>query len=60
MLHMEVFLQRLEQEHGSSVVSTAPTVPYRLDLGGGRSLGLESAADYPTEGKVQAQRSSSC
>jgi translation elongation factor EF-4 len=31
MLHMEVFMQRLDQEHGIAVVTTTPTVsqPHR-------------------------------
>ena len=29
-LHMEVFHERLAQEHGVDVIVTAPTVPYRL------------------------------
>jgi len=33
MLHMEVFMQRLEQEHSASVVTTTPTVTYILDFG---------------------------
>ena len=30
LLHMEVFHQRLEQEHGADVITTAPTVPFHL------------------------------
>jgi translation elongation factor EF-4 len=29
-LHMEVFHERLAQEHGADVIVTAPTVPYKL------------------------------
>ncbi|XP_025031758.1 translation factor GUF1, mitochondrial isoform X2 [Python bivittatus] len=32
LLHMEVFNQRLEQEHNTSVILTAPTVPYKAIL----------------------------
>ncbi len=39
---MEVFLQRLEQEHGASVITTAPTVPYTLDLPNDASLDIEN------------------
>lgn len=42
LLHMEVFLQRLEQEHGASVITTAPTVPYALDLYGGARLEIQN------------------
>jgi translation elongation factor EF-4 len=34
LLHMDVFRQRLEQEHGASVIVTAPTVPVRIQLHG--------------------------
>jgi translation elongation factor EF-4 len=32
LLHMDVFRQRLEQEHGASVIVTAPTVPVRIQF----------------------------
>jgi translation elongation factor EF-4 len=53
-LHCEVFLQRLDQEHGAAVVSTPPTVPYELEVAGqeGR-LRLESPAAYPKSGKAR-------
>lgn len=28
---MEVFHQRLEQEHGANVITTSPTVPYSIE-----------------------------
>ena len=32
VLHMEIFLQRLEQEFGATPVVTLPSVPYRVKL----------------------------
>eukprot|EP01127_Copromyxa_protea_P013736 TRINITY_DN3712_c0_g1_i1.p1 TRINITY_DN3712_c0_g1~~TRINITY_DN3712_c0_g1_i1.p1 ORF type:complete len:660 (-),score=158.04 TRINITY_DN3712_c0_g1_i1:39-1739(-) len=32
MLHMEVFSQRLRQEHGTSVISTAPQVTFKVQI----------------------------
>jgi GTP-binding protein LepA len=29
MLHMDVFMQRLQQEYGAEVLATPPTVPYK-------------------------------
>lgn len=59
-LHLEVFLQRLEQEYGASVISTAPTVPYELQVSGsaGGSHGVEtiridSPTQYPRNRKVR-------
>ncbi|XP_066941460.1 translation factor Guf1, mitochondrial [Macrobrachium rosenbergii] len=34
LLHMDVFNQRLEQEHGAQVVITTPSVPYKVELHG--------------------------
>ena len=33
VLHMEVFTQRLDQEHDHQVVITAPSVPYKMKVG---------------------------
>lgn len=38
LLHMDVFTQRLEQEHGAQVIITTPTVPYKVKLRGGRVI----------------------
>lgn len=52
-LHLEVFLQRLQQEYAASVISTAPTVPYELEVQGGTDrIRLESIAEYPRNTKV--------
>lgn len=34
LLHMDVFNQRLEQEHGAQVVITTPSVPYKVHVRG--------------------------
>ena len=47
---MEVFLQRLEQEHGASVITTAPTVPYALDLFGGQRLEIQNPSQVRPAG----------
>ena len=31
LLHMEIWGQRLEQEHNAAVIVTSPTVPYELE-----------------------------
>jgi hypothetical protein len=62
---LEVFLQRLQQEHKADVISTAPTVPYEVELAGDpqqqqqqggqrekQRLVLESVAEYPRNQKV--------
>ncbi|XP_017109741.2 translation factor waclaw, mitochondrial [Drosophila bipectinata] len=55
LLHMEVFCQRLEQEHGAEPIITAPSVTYRLTLSnpklikqqGRDTLDISNAALFP-------------
>ncbi len=49
---MDVFHQRLEQEHGESVILTAPTVPYTLQLADGREERIQNPSKYPVDQKV--------
>lgn len=44
-LHCEVFLQRLENEHGAAVLTSPPTVPFRV--GAEDAPPLTSATDFP-------------
>jgi len=48
LLHLDVFRQRLSTEHGVPVLATSPTVPYRLELQGGKVVVVEHAGDYPS------------
>ncbi|KAI8621282.1 P-loop containing nucleoside triphosphate hydrolase protein [Chytriomyces sp. MP71] len=38
-LHMDVFRERLEEEHGASVINTAPTVSYQVEFVDERKVG---------------------
>jgi len=53
-LHMEVFFQRLEDEHDASTISTAPSVPYFAILKNGERVVAEKASELPDKitGKV--------
>ena len=53
LLHMDVFRQRLEQEHGASVIVTAPTVPIKVKREHGDWTDLENPADFPTRERVR-------
>lgn len=60
LLHMEVFNQRLEQEHNASVIVTAPTVPYKALLSssklikehGAEELTIVNPAQFPDRSVV--------
>jgi elongation factor 4 len=47
LLHMDVFRQRLEQEYNMSIIATAPTVLYHIDLTDGTSIHLENPSQFP-------------
>ncbi len=48
LLHMDVFKQRLEQEHGLSVIITAPSVRYQVILKHDKgTITVESPSDFP-------------
>jgi len=44
---MDVFRQRLEQEYNMSIIATAPTVLYHIDLTDGTSIHLENPSQFP-------------
>jgi GTP-binding protein LepA len=44
---MDVFRQRLEQEYNLSVITTAPSVRYRLTLTNGKVVDVENPSDFP-------------
>ncbi|KAJ3299870.1 Translation factor guf1 mitochondrial [Borealophlyctis nickersoniae] len=46
-LHMDVFKQRLEEEHDSEVLSTAPTVPYLVKYNNGTEKVVMNPAAFP-------------
>lgn len=51
LLHMDVFHQRLEQEHGAHVISTVPTVPYTFEYSDGSKVQVQNPAALPSNPK---------
>lgn len=49
LLHMDVFITRLEQEFQQTVITTAPTVPYSALMDDGTTIDIESPAAFPTD-----------
>ncbi|GAB6090397.1 translation elongation factor 4 [Spirochaeta dissipatitropha] len=54
LLHLEVIQERLEREFGLSVVFTAPSVSYRIDLNNGESITVTNPQDYPAQTSIEA------
>ena len=53
LLHMDIVRERLEREFGLSLITTAPTVAYRVDTTRGEVLMVDSPAKLPPEGSVE-------
>jgi GTP-binding protein LepA len=49
LLHMEIIQERLEREFGLTLITTAPTVAYRVHTTDGRTLVVDSPAKLPPE-----------
>lgn len=50
-LHMEVFLQRLEDDFGMSVVMTSPSVKYKVLKEDGCEIDIQSISEFPEKSK---------
>ncbi len=53
LLHLEVVQERLEREFDLSIVLTAPSVKYRLDLEDGSTIEVDNPEHYPGESAVR-------
>ncbi len=52
-LHGEIIQERLEREYGLSLITTAPTVRYRVVLTSGEVIEIESPAELPETTEVE-------
>ncbi len=53
LLHMEIVQERLEREFNLNLITTAPTVVYRVHLKEGKVLNLENPSQLPDETKIE-------
>ncbi len=49
LLHMEIVQERLEREFGLNLVTTAPTVVYRIKLTNGEEIFVDNPANFPEQ-----------
>jgi GTP-binding protein LepA len=54
LLHMEIIQERLEREFNLNLITTAPSVRYRVKLQNGDVLELDNPAKVPDQGKYEA------
>jgi len=53
LLHMEIVQERLEREFGLNLVTTAPSVRYRILQKDGTVIEVESPAEFPPPGQIE-------
>jgi len=56
LLHLEVVQERLEREYGLSLILTAPSVQYRLEMIDGTELTIDNPALYPDPSNIVTTR----
>ncbi len=54
LLHMEIIQERLEREFNLNLITTAPSVRYRVKLQNGEIIELDNPAKVPDQGKYEA------
>ncbi len=47
LLHMEIIQERLEREYNLDLITTAPSVEYKLNLADGTKLAIDNPTNYP-------------
>ncbi|UFX98489.1 translation elongation factor 4 [Candidatus Gromoviella agglomerans] len=53
LLHLEVIQERLEEEFDLNIISTAPSVSYKVFLVSGDVIDIHNAADMPESTRIQ-------
>ena len=52
LLHMEIIQERLEREYDLDLITTAPSVIYRITLTDGSVVMIDNPTNYPEPGKI--------
>ncbi len=54
LLHMEIVRERLEREFGLSLISTAPSVEYKVTRVGGKVVDIDNPCDFPSQNEIES------
>jgi GTP-binding protein LepA len=54
LLHMEIIQERIEREFDIPLITTAPSVVYRVKLTNGEVLDIDNPSNMPEPGKIEA------
>ncbi|MCM3746438.1 translation elongation factor 4 [Paenibacillus pasadenensis] len=53
LLHMDVIQERIEREFNIPLITTAPSVIYKVTLTNGEMLNIDNPSNYPEVGKIE-------
>jgi GTP-binding protein LepA len=53
LLHMEIIQERIEREFNLDIITTAPSVIYRITKAGGEVVYIDNPSNFPNPGEVE-------
>ncbi|MDR2908646.1 MAG: translation elongation factor 4 [Oscillospiraceae bacterium] len=53
LLHLEIILERLEREFSLDLITTAPSVIYKITLTNGKTVDIDNPTNYPDPATIQ-------
>jgi GTP-binding protein LepA len=53
LLHMEIMQERIEREFNIPLITTAPSVVFKVTLTSGEMLQIDNPSNYPEQGKIE-------
>ena len=60
LLHMEIIQERLEREYDLDLITTAPSVVYKLKLTDGQEITIDNPTNYPDPTLIQSAEEPIC
>ena len=54
LLHLEIVQERLDREFDLDLITTAPSVIYKIDIRGGKQLEVHNPADFPDPQTIES------